>query len=110
MIHMNLISLDMIGMMLEDLNKELHYKFNENSPKPNERLDYLVCMTQGSIHVISFMGIEIWNSSVAIAMEKPSIEEQLEQNTRQNFEEYIRLCIQDELDRFQNVDISKKLV
>jgi len=106
MIHVNLISLDMIGMMLDDLNREFHYKVNEGEPEPNRDMDYLICMTQGKVHIIHFLGQEIWNSAVSDMIEKPTIEEQLEKNTRENFEIYIRLCIQDSIDRFQNINMS----
>ena len=97
---MSLISLDMIGMMLDDLNRELHYKITANKALAIEpkNVDFLILITNGNVHIIHFMGIEIYNSAFTEMVEQPTIEEELEGNTRERFEKYIRLCIQDELE------------
>ena len=97
---MSLISLDMIGMMLDDLNHELHFKITENKAiaADPKNVDFLVLITNGNIHIIHFMGIEIYNSAFTEMVERPTIEKEMEGNTRERFEKYIRLCIQDELD------------
>lgn len=105
-----LISLDMIGMMLSDLNEELNYKITEFLPLPKNPKghSFLTLETNGVTHVIKFMGIEVWNSFVEIQLSNPSIETQMDLNTREEFEKHIRLCIGDAIKPFMSIDILDK--
>lgn len=104
---MSIISLDMIGMMLDDLNRELHFKLTANKAiaADPKNVDFLVLITNGNVHIIHFMGIEIYNSAFTEMVERPTIEQEMEGNTRTRFERYIRLCIQDELDVLSKVSM-----
>jgi hypothetical protein len=73
--------------------------------KNSDTYDYLCLISNGTTHIIHFMGIEIYNSFFTKMYEEPTVEQQMERNTRENFEKYIRECIEDELKTFQNISM-----
>lgn len=99
-----IIDLNMIGLLLTDLNQELSYKASENYPAQDGK-PVLKLHSDGERHqIFMFDGLLIWDSELDKAFSDLKIEEEIEQNTRENFEKHIRLLINDKLAMFESLN------
>jgi hypothetical protein len=97
-----LLDLNMIGELVEDLNKELLYKAGEHTPlHPDTRM--LALSTDGSDHRIYFLGMQIYSTRIERNYEDIPVEVDMELNERENFEPLLRQLINDQLDILKNI-------
>lgn len=100
----SLISLDLIGLILTDLNKEVYYKiseFQEISSEPK----YLHLQTDGENHRIFFLDDIIWDSYLEKKYENITPEDEMTLNERPAFEKYLRRLMNDKLIIIKNLEL-----
>jgi len=101
---MSLLILDNVAEILQDLNKELRFKFSENTPQEPNRI-WVHLETDGEVHRIIFLGKVIWDSAVEKSLEDIPPEMEMKLNERHRFEKHIKMLINDELAIFSNVQV-----
>ncbi len=100
---MSLLSLDNLGLILHDLNKELSYKASENNPGMENQYLLRMC-SDGDHHIIYFNDSFLWSSELESMMEpNMTIEKQMTLNEREHFEKHLRLLINDKLEVFNDI-------
>ncbi len=103
---MSLIDLNMIGILLEELNREIAYKITEKSGAPLEKAPKLLTIhSEGTDHRIKFAGITIWDSEKEKKYEDLKPEEELNLNTKENFETFLRNAINGELETLSQLEM-----
>jgi hypothetical protein len=100
----SLISLDMIGMLISDMNREIHYKLTENQLL-NSDLKPLSLNSDGDNHLILFLGDILWSSQIEKNFENIPLREELTLNERKNFEKHLRLLINDRILQIKNLEM-----
>lgn len=100
-----LIDMNMVHSMIADFNKELFYKMSEIRELAGipEDYDFLVLVTNGEHITIKFLGVEIFNSQNVKRFDNLTVEKEIAFGERENFEQHIRLLIQDELNVLEKV-------
>lgn len=99
----------MVGNLIEDLNLEFAYKLAEDKDIPLDMVPRTLSLhSNGTDHKIFFVGICLWDSKVEKQYEQPTPEKELELNTRENFEEFIRRAIHVELETLTKIDALHK--
>ena len=104
---MSIIDLNMVGILLSDLNKELNYKISEIEPclYDEDGGDYLQFNTDGNNHIISFLGGVLWCSIQEKNLENMPVEVEMSLNERDKFETHIRLLINDKIRFLKNLEM-----
>jgi len=102
---MSLINLEVVRSIIHDLNAELNYKLTENAPEGLQAIqqNMLLMASDGENHSIQFLGDILWSSVLQQEYENIPPEKEMTLNEREHFEPYLRKCINDKLDMFQNV-------
>lgn len=105
---MSLLDTNMICNLLEDLSLEFAYKISENT---NVSLDMvprtLTFTSDGTNHKIFFLGICLYDTKTESKYAQLNPEKEIELNTRENFEEFIRRAIHVELETLNKIDAWK---
>lgn len=100
--------MNMLSNLLEDMNLEFAYKISENT---NVSLDMvprtLTLTSNGADHKIFFLSICLWDSKAEKKYAQPTPEKDIELNTRENFEEFIRRAIHIELEALNKINAWK---
>ncbi len=100
----SLLSLDMLSMLIEDLNKEINYKMGEYSLIP-EGTRLLHLSSDGSHHGIYFLGDIIYSTALEKQYEKIPVEKDIVLNERNNFENHLRNLINDKINMLKNLEL-----
>lgn len=96
----------MIGVLLEELNREIAYKITEKSGLPLEKAPKLLSIqSEGTDHKIHFAGIPVWDSAKEKQYENLKPEDELELNTKENFEKFLRRAINDEIKNLSEIEM-----
>lgn len=99
---MSLINLNMLGMLISDLNKEILYKVTEELEIPTIT-KFIFLHSDGDNHKIFFLDEVIWDSEVEKNFENIPIEKDIELNERENFEKHLRNLINDRVEIVKNI-------
>lgn len=103
-----LIDMNMLSNLIEDLNLEFAYKISENTNVALDMVPRTLTMTSnGADHKIHFLGICLWDSQAEKKYSQQTPEKDIELNTRENFEEFIRRAIHVELGVLNKIDAWK---
>lgn len=100
----SLISLDLIGIIITDLNKEILYKIGEYTEIKSDS-KFLFLQTDGENHKIFFLNEVIWDSYLEKKYENISPEIEMTLNERPKFEAHLRKLINNELNVYRNLEI-----
>jgi len=92
----SLLDLNMASMMVEDLNLEMAKQMGEITGIPPENcIRCLVLTSTGNNHTILFLGMRLWSSEAEQHYENIPVEKEMELNSRENFEIFVRKLIMD---------------
>ena len=106
---MSLLDLNMIGHLIDDINKEIAYQISEHTEIPQQNITRFVTLhSSGEEHSIYLLGIKIFDSEEEAQYDPIKPEEEIELNTRENFEVFLRQLIMAELDLIAQIDISRE--
>lgn len=95
---MSLLDLNMLGILVQELNEELAFQISDKMKIPPSKAPQLVNVHScGSDHKITFLGVTIFDSHIEKMYEQPTPEREMELNTRENFEAFLRKSIQREV-------------
>ena len=98
----------MLANLIEDLNLEFSYKISENTGVSLDMVPRTLSLaSNGTDHKIFFLGICLWDSKVEKKYAQQTPEKDIELNTRENFEEFIRRAIHTELETLNKIDAWK---
>lgn len=101
---MSIIDLNMLGLLISDLNKEICYKMGEDGLY-DPSLKHLSLSSDGEDHCILLLDEFIWCSKLEKEMEDIPIETEMSLNERENFEVHLRLLINDKINKIKNLEM-----
>lgn len=101
---MSLIDLNMLGILILDLNKEISYKLGEDSVY-DPSLKLLSLCSDGEDHCILMLNETLWSSKLEKELENIPVEAEMHLNERENFEVHLRMLINDKINRIKNLEV-----
>ncbi len=105
---MSLLDLNALSFVVEKLNEEMAYQVSEGGKvPPNEIARLLTIQSTGENHSVHFIGICLWNSADEKKYEQLTAEEEIELNTSEKLEEFLRKCIMEELHLLSQINLIK---
>lgn len=99
----SLVDLNMLSIIIEELNTEIHYKISETHDAPIE--DFLSLLSTGDEHGIMFLGQIIWSSELEKQNEDIPIRIEIDLNERSKFESHLRLLVNDKLNILKSLEL-----
>lgn len=94
-------------IMIDELNKEINFKLSNDQPHlfSKDGGDYLKVQADGQDIQIMFLGENIYCSKLEKELEDIPVEKQMSLNERKNFEQHLRLLINDKLNSIRNLEM-----
>lgn len=106
---MSLIDLNLVSIIVEELNEEMAYQVSEASEVPPSEIARLLSVSSnGENHSVYFLGICLWSTADEKKYEQLTPEDEIELNTKEKFEAFLRSAIMQELYLLNQISLIKE--
>jgi hypothetical protein len=103
---MSLLDLNMVSMVVGELNSKIKYQVAEKMDIPTDVVkNFLGLHTEGDNHTIYFLGSKLWSTEDEEQNKLLSVELEIELNSQQNFESFLKNLIQEEVKAISAIEL-----
>lgn len=106
---MSLLDLNVASTVVEELNKQIKYQVSGGVNVPMYLIkNFIAINSDGENHAIYFLGSKLWSTDQEKNLENVPAELEIELNTKENFESFLRSLIQAEVNAISHIDLTSK--
>jgi hypothetical protein len=98
---MCVIDINMVSLLIEDLNREIEFKMDEEGPVDKKKL--LSFYSNGDNHCINFLGSCLWSCEDEKRFENIPADESIRMKEREPFEKHLRMLINESVSSIKNI-------